>query len=246
MPPDTKTPPLKPILHNTMQEQVYRLIRQSLIDGQFKPGQILTIRDLAGQLGTSVMPVREALHKLTVEQVLDITPTRSVRVPVLTVEKFTEIGEVRILLESHITRLAAQRADATDIERIETANREFLSAKASRDPTLLLRRNREFHFAIYGAAHHTTLMGLIEPLWVRCGPCMLALFEDLGVDEIKKGASSPHRAVLQALKAGRETEAAQAIAIDIRATIDRFRLHVETVQAIDPSSLLAKPAKERA
>jgi DNA-binding GntR family transcriptional regulator len=167
-------------------------------------------------------------------------------VPVLTVEKFTEIGEVRILLESHITRLAAQRADAADIERIEAANREFLSAKASRDPTLLLRRNREFHFAIYGAAHHTTLMSLIEPLWVRCGPCMLALFEDLGVEEIKKGASSPHRAVLQALKAGRETEAAQAIAIDIRATIDRFRLHVETVQAIDPSSLLAKPAKERA
>jgi DNA-binding GntR family transcriptional regulator len=243
MPPDTKIPPLKPILHNTMQEQVYRRIRQSLIDGQFTPGQVLTIRDLAGQLGTSVMPVREALHKLTVEQVLDITPTRSVRVPVLTVEKFTEICEVRILLESHITRLAAERADESDIERVEAANREFSS---SRDPTLLLRRNREFHFAIYGAAHHATLMGLIEPLWVRCGPCMLALFEDLGVEEIKRGASSPHRAVLQALKAHRETEAAQAIAIDIRATIDRFRLHVEKVQAIDPSSLLAKPSKEHA
>ena len=42
------------------------------------------------------------------------------------------------------------------------------------------------------------------------------------------------------------TQAAQAIAIDIRATIDRFRLHVEKVQAIDPSSLLAKPSKEHA
>lgn len=58
--------PLQRISHNTLQEQVYRNIRQSLSDGQFKPGEVLTIRDLARQLGTSVMPVREALHKLIV------------------------------------------------------------------------------------------------------------------------------------------------------------------------------------
>jgi hypothetical protein len=39
------------------------------------------------------MPVREALHKFIVEQVFDVTPTRSVCVPVLSAEKFAEIAK---------------------------------------------------------------------------------------------------------------------------------------------------------
>src|ERR1700704_1197243 len=181
--------PLSPVARNTMQEQVYSQIRESLIDGRFPPGQTLTIRDLAQQLGTSVMPVREALHKLTVEQVLDVTAARSVRVPALTAAKFQEICEARILLEGRLGVLAAQRADADDLDRIEQANEEFVAAEASRDPTLMLRGNRGFHFAIYAAGHHPTLFNLVEPLWVRCGPSMLALFEELSTDHIKRRAS---------------------------------------------------------
>jgi len=229
---------LKPILRNTMQEQVYRRIRQSLIEGQFKPGETLTIRDLARQLGTSVMPVREALHKLTVENVLDVTATRSVRVPVLSAHQFAEICDVRVILEGQAARLAAQRADATDIERIEAANRQFLAAKATRDPTLLLHRNREFHFAIYAAAHHSTLTGLIEPLWVRSGPCTLALFEELGSEQIKRGAAVPHREALEAIRSRRGAEAQQAIASDIRATSARYRNHLEKLRASGAASSL--------
>src|SRR5205814_8273260 len=127
---------------------------QSVVEGQFNPGLAVAIRDRALRVGTSVMPVREALHTLAVEDVLAVTATRSVRVPVLSAHQFAEICDVRVILEGQAARLAAQRADATDIERIEAANRQFLAAKATRDPTLLLHRNREFHFAIYAAAHH--------------------------------------------------------------------------------------------
>jgi DNA-binding GntR family transcriptional regulator len=223
MPAVTLRTPLQRISHNTLQEQVYRNIRQSLIDGQFKPGEILTIRDLARQLGTSVMPVREALHKLTVEQVLDITAGRSVCVPLLSAEKFAEICEARMILEGNIARIAAQRATAEDIARIEAAAREFASARTVGDPMQLLRRKREFHFSIYASAHHATLMSLIEPLWVRCGPCTLALFEDLGPGS----ASSSHRKALEAVRARRQADAEEAIVCDIRATSERYQKQVE-------------------
>jgi len=238
MPANPPPSPLKPIQHNTMQEQVYRRIRQSLIDGQFKPGQVLTIRDLAQQLGTSVMPVREAFHKLIVEQVLVMTPTRSVRVPVLTADRFTEICDARMLLEGHMAKLAAQRADEDDLARIEEAHRRFLSAKTAKDPTLLLQLNREFHFAIYATARHTTVMGLIEPLWVRSGPCMLTLFEELGTEQIKRGASNPHRSAFEAVKAHRGADAQQAITADIRATSERYRSYLERVRASGAPSVL--------
>jgi DNA-binding GntR family transcriptional regulator len=229
---------LKPIQRNTMQEQVYGRIRQSLIDGQFKPGQVLTIRDLARQLGTSVMPVREALHKLIVEQVLVMTPTRSIRVPVLTAERFAEVCDARMVLEGHMAKLAAQRADEQDIERIEAAHRAFVTAKTAKDPSLLLQLNREFHFALYAAAYHATIMSLIEPLWVRSGPCMLTLFEELGTDQIKRGATNPHRSAVDAVKARRGAEAQQAVIADIRATSERYRSHLEKVRASGTSSAL--------
>jgi DNA-binding GntR family transcriptional regulator len=225
--------PLEPIRHNTLQQQVYHRIRENLADGQFKPGEILTIRDLAAQLGTSVMPVREALHKLTVEQVLDLTPNRSVRVPTVTPEKFAEICDARMIIEGNLARLAAQRADESDLARIEAANREFSSAKVARDPMLLLQKNREFHFAIYEAAHQPTLVSMIEPLWVRCGPCTFTLFEESGPEQVKKSATNPHRAAVDAIRARRPAEAQQAIVADIRATSERYQKHFEKERTLD-------------
>ena len=237
----TSPRPLSPVARNTMQEQVYAQIRENLIDGRFKPGQTLTIRDLAQQLGTSVMPVREALHKLTVEQVLDMTAARSVRVPALSAAKFQEICEARTLLEGQLAVLAAERADAQDIARIQRAHEEFTSAKVSRDPTVPLRRNREFHFAIYSAAHHTTMFDLVEPLWVRCGPSMLALFEELGTDHIKRAASKTHQLILDGILARRPAEAQRGIAEDIQATSERYRKHLEKVRSSGKRSIFDTP-----
>lgn len=218
-----RTLSLQPIVRNTLQERVYLRIRQGLINSEFKPGQVLTIRDLARQLRTSVMPVREALQKLTVERLLELLPTRSVRVPVLSAEEFTEICEARILIEGHMARLAAQRADTRDITRIEQASRAFLCAKVPGEPTSIQQKNREFHFAVYEAAHQPTLMALIEPLWVRCGPCTVALFLDLGPEKIKHGAAHHHEQALAAIRSRRPAGAQKAIMADIRGTSERYR-----------------------
>jgi DNA-binding GntR family transcriptional regulator len=216
------TSSLQPIVRDTLQERVYLRIRQALIHSEFEPGQVLTIRELARRLGTSIMPVREALQKLTVERVLELLPTRSVRVPVLSAEEFADICEARMLLEGHMARLAAERADAADLERIERASRAFPTARGG-SPTVIQQRNREFHFAIYQAARQSTLMELIEPLWVRCGPCTVALFVDLGAEKVKRGALDQHRAILEALRARRPAEAEKAVVADIRATSERYQ-----------------------
>jgi DNA-binding GntR family transcriptional regulator len=214
---------LQPIARDTLQERVYLRIRQALINSEFNPGQVLTIRELAQKLGTSIMPVREALQKLTVERVLELLPTRSVRVPVLSAEEFAEICAARMLLEGHMARLAAERANARDLERIEQASRAFLSAKVPSGPTAIQQRNREFHFAIYEAAHKPTILELIEPLWVRCGPCTVALFVDLGAEKVKRGATAPHQQALEAIRARRPAAAQKAIVADIRATSERYQ-----------------------
>jgi DNA-binding GntR family transcriptional regulator len=223
--------PLQRIEYNTLQEQVHSRIRQGLIDGQFKPGQVLTIRYLAEQLGTSVMPVREALQKLTVERVLDLMPTRSVRVPVLSAAEFAEICEARMILEGSMAELAAQRATADDIARIEAVSNEFQAAEAAGDPTQLLRKNREFHFSIYATARHATLMSLVEPLWARCGPCTLALFEEVSQEQLKRKASPLHHQALEAIRRREPQRAREAIVTDILATSNSYQQQLTKLQS---------------
>jgi DNA-binding GntR family transcriptional regulator len=82
--------------------------------------------------------------------------------------------------------------------------------KNNKNPSMLNQRNREFHFAICETARHSTLMELIEPLWVRCGPCTLALFEELGHEQIKHGASTHHQTALDAIREHRPDDAYDA------------------------------------
>lgn len=128
-----------------------------------------------------------------------------------------------MLLEGHMARLAAERANAAELERIEEASRAFLSAKVPSAPTVIQQRNRDFHFAIYEAGHQPTMLELIEPLWVRCGPCTVALFVDLGAEKIKRGATTHHQEALEAIRARRAAAAEEAIVADIRATSERYQ-----------------------
>ena len=58
----------------TLQERVYRELAHSIMTGHYAPGEALTIRALAADLGTSVMPVREALQRLYSDGAVVVTP----------------------------------------------------------------------------------------------------------------------------------------------------------------------------
>src|SRR5579872_5801124 len=63
---------------DTMQVKVYRTLARGLMSGMFKPGEAVTLRTLATRLGTSAMPVREAVSRLIAERALVLLPNRSV------------------------------------------------------------------------------------------------------------------------------------------------------------------------
>jgi len=84
---------------DNLQEQLYQNLRQALLSGRFQPGERLKIRDLADEWGTSPMPVRAALQRLVAEGALEGEPQRSLRVPVMTRERYLQILQVRQSLE---------------------------------------------------------------------------------------------------------------------------------------------------
>lgn len=157
---------------STLQNQVYRRIRHGLMSGLFPPGSNLTYRTLAATLGTSAMPVREAVNRLAAEQALEVRPNRSVLVPHMSRRQFLDVFELRCMLEGHAAATAASAANDKLIAQLRELSDAAKRSGVTDHAAATLNRNQEFHFAIYRAADKELVLRMIEMLWLQAGPLL--------------------------------------------------------------------------
>jgi DNA-binding GntR family transcriptional regulator len=198
--------------HQTLNDRAYAALKKGLMSGQFRPGEVLTIRKLADVYGISATPVREALQRLVAERSLEPQRNRSICVPILTLEKFVELHRVRCLLEGLAGELAMPNFKPTDITRLARIIEEIDHDIADRNAAGYLRRNEKFHFQIYDRARSPLTLRIIQDLWTQVGPFFNRLFEDSGyLGEANEG----HRKILAAIESGDPAAVRQSIVWDI-------------------------------
>lgn len=214
--PDVIASALRAVETNTLQERVYAQLREALFEGRLPPGETLAIRTLATALGTSVMPVREALQRLVAEHVLTQQPNRAFRVASLTREQHSELLEIRCLNEGHAARLAARNATPDFVARLRGLNDEIVARLAEGDTAGAIGANQKFHFAIYRHAGSPMLMTLIESFWLRVGPFLGAINGEAGTAAIYADSIPRHLALVDALERRDGRAAERMLCEDLR------------------------------
>ena len=121
---------MEKIVRQTLSDQVYGDLKELLQAGEMEPGQRFTLRGLAAAIGTSAMPVREAVTRLAAEQALEVLPNRAIRVPLMTRERFLELRTIRLQLECLAIEAAADKRDDNELAEIQRHEQEFLQARA--------------------------------------------------------------------------------------------------------------------
>lgn len=217
-----------PIDIRSLHDRVYSRIRDAMRKGVFISGQTLTIRALAARFGTSDMPIREAIKRLTAEKALVQQADRTFKVPPITSEGFEELVLVRVMTEGRATELAAASLDPSLIGRLRTANAEMSRALEEGHLTLALESNQEFHSRLYEACDNGILLEIIDLLWLRSGPYLAALVLDLAGSDAFRAGAIIHGRIIDALEAGRGRDAARALKNDIEGTAQWFRTHRAT------------------
>lgn len=212
------TAPLQPgrpvyraVARDTVQDQVYRQLKELILDGEIAPGRTVTVQSLAEAFGVSAMPVREALHRLTAAQALTVVAGRSVGIPALTVERLEDLRRVRGEIEGLAAAWAAARTTPSLLARLDALMAQMENATAEDDRIAFVPANREFHFTVYRAAGSESLMAVIEPLWLQIGP-YLSLLRGSGN---WRRANRQHRALRDALATGDGPAAHAALRADI-------------------------------
>lgn len=224
-----------PLTRQTLSSDVYRQLRDLLMNGKMMPGEQLSLRSIAAALGVSVMPVREAVHRLVAEQAIELTVNRALRVPVMTVSQFIEITNIRINLEGLAAANAATLHDENGIREIEALHEEF-SREISRkrpDESRLIVLNKQLHFAIYRQARMPVLMQMIESLWLRIGPILNYDLRSGAARVTERVMANHHNQMVSALMSRDAAASAAALGNDIQSAAD-FIVSAGVLVTADP------------
>lgn len=208
----------------TLQDQIYEELRLALMRGSFSPGDLLTIRSLAQVMGTSIVPVRDALQRLVAERALEILPNRSACVPVMSLKDFNELLDIRLALEGQAVELSAAVVTPQDIDRLLALNADFKLAIGGKDTDLILRANMDLHFAMYRICGRELLFGLIKGLWVRVGPLLRSPFRVMDrTPELYEPSVQNHEVIIAALREKDAPAAREALMRDVGGAADWYR-----------------------
>ncbi|QPM90858.1 GntR family transcriptional regulator [Pseudooceanicola algae] len=208
--------PINPARTEPVERQVYRSLRQALMQGRIPPGGTMTSRSLAEALNVSTQPVRDALKRLEADGVLEGRPQSGFYLREIGQQEFTEITEIRVRLEGLAGRLAATRITPERLGLLRELNARYLDRP---DTSWKLTLNHRFHFAIYLSADRPHLLATIRNLWVRAGPALHQHPYTGAPDTIV----ALHATMIEALAQGDGAATEAAIRADISGAADLIR-----------------------
>lgn len=190
----------------TKSRQVYKLLMDRVLSGDFASGDRLSEARLARDFGVSRSPVRTAISRLEHDGLLQ-RQGMVVTVRTRDIDEIIDIYRVRVKLEGMIARDAASNRQETDLLRLEAAF-EAEGKVDSSDAMALVVANRKFHEALAAAARSVTLQSLQERLMAQIATQQRTTLMSPGR---AKEAHREHRDILEVVRA-RDSEAAQRLA----------------------------------
>jgi DNA-binding GntR family transcriptional regulator len=188
--------------HHPLSDLVYQRLRDAIIDGRLTGGTWLRQEALAQELGTSQLPVREAIRRLAAEGLAMRIPYKGVQVVEFSPEDILDMFNVRMTLESLAVRYATPLISTQELDDLKKNLDE--SAGYTQPDQMEKRRmlNTEFHLNICRACKHQYLLRQVEAMWVWFPSTMLyegmRRQETLSQKRLQR-ENQEHRAILAAL-----------------------------------------------
>ena len=181
----------------TAQEFVLGELRRLIITGELRAGEQIKQDALAESLGTSRVPLREALKILEGEGQVAYHPHRGYFVAELSATDLSEVYRIRQLLEDEAVSIAIPNLTDADVAAIERAMLAVEAAGEAGDITAMTSSNREFHFLLIERAEMPRLSRLIRQLWDATDAYRAVYFAE-PVNRIQ--VDREHRQIMEAIR----------------------------------------------
>ena len=207
-----------PLMRRRLVDDAAQTLREAILSGRFPAGSRLRQVDLAGQLGISRTPIREALVRLGHEGLIELLPSGGVRVAVTDLKEAVDLYDLREVLDGLAARLAATRAPAPTLARLDRELGRMKDCVVRGDANHWFPAHVAFHEEILRAAGNRPLLrqaSLVRLSIQRFHPLLLTTRQRLA------HAHREHREIYEAI-AAHDAEGAERLA----------RAHIVTAKEI--------------
>lgn len=185
-----------------LRERVYEALLELITTRALRPGQHLVESELAGHLGVSRQPVREALQRLNTEGWVDLRPAQGAFVHEPTDAEADQLLSVRTLLEAEAARMAAANSGTAGIAALEELCARGEQAVADDDVDLVVATNAAFHAKVMELAGNAVLSELAAQVDRRVRWYYTPVARQRG-----KTSWEEHRTLIDAIRARDEARA---------------------------------------
>ncbi len=209
-------PATAPVSGDLLADRAYSELRDRIVTLAIPPGAPINEDLLGRELQMGRTPVREAIKRLALENLVVVFPRRGTFASEINITDLAHISDVRVQLEGHAAYRAAQRLTPAQREQLETLVAEIDESEGSGDPGELMRLDAKVHRFIYDCAANAYLQETLERylnLSMRIWYLVLDRLPHL-FDRVHE-----HREMLQAIEDG-DAERARAIAAEHVATFE--------------------------
>jgi len=192
----------------TIRKKVYDYLREKLLRGEIPSREHLIEAKIAREIGTSRTPVREALHNLELEGLIESIPRVGYVVKAISEQEVEEICEIRATIEMLATRWAMEKAHEKLIKELEENIHLSEQIISSSDPKAFIELDAQFHEII---ARHSRSQRLLELAQTLRRHMLRYRIESIYVMDNVSRAIEGHKGILEAIKKGDVGTVNQAI-----------------------------------
>ena len=188
-------------------EAAYMRIRDRIVSLDMPPGSVVNEARLREELDIGRTPIREALQRLALENLVRSIPHRGTFVTDVNITDLARITEVRVVIEAHAARLAAERLAGQDRVAVQELL-AVLEGGGAADQRELMRLDQQIHRQIYRAARNSFLESTLE----RYLNLSLRLWYLVVDQEVRlREAVAEHVELLRAVLAGEGSRAEESM-----------------------------------
>lgn len=179
-----------------MRDQIYPLVRRMILTGAIKPGDVIDEKAIAVQLEISRTPVREAVKKLSDENLVEVVAQSGTRASRIDRSEIAEAFFIRRALETESAAQAASRMTQAHAEKLEDILLLHSRALSRKKYVEAIERDDDFHQYIATISNLTRLWRTVEISKAQLDRCRHLMVPRAGEGE---ATLVHHRAIIKAL-----------------------------------------------
>jgi DNA-binding GntR family transcriptional regulator len=214
---------LRALTDTSLTQTIYQLLRDRIGSHDYTPGERIRLDGLAGELGVSRTPVREALNQLAAEGLIEIRPRRGTFVARADRRTIEELCQLRLMIDTFVGDVLARRITSAQLRSLRTLYDKLVPlvhGNQYEDYGAYLERDRAFHSAIVRLVGNRRLTALYEevnlPLW------LVRAQQHAGMPRDASESLAEHRRILAALADRDPAAVVEAMGAHIRSSLSKL------------------------